>query len=102
MSSALIPHPELFNLYPPMPEIADERLALRIGAAFSDGAFVVMQRLSYLLGGDRGGLVRQAIAQQLEPSYARVRDYLHYDNNVPLVLAARVALRLTTPYRRIP
>jgi hypothetical protein len=93
---ALILHPELSLLpyLPPRPQIINEHHAMRLGAAYDDGAYMVLQRLALKLAGDRFTAVHHAISRA--PSYAELRDFLIYENDVAPVLAARVALRLTT------
>lgn len=99
MSAALIPHPGLF-IGRDEPEIIDERIAMKLGAAYCDGGYMAIERV---FAADKSAwhvsAARWAAMNVLHdtygPSYAEIRDFLVHECNVPLVLAARVALRIT-------
>jgi hypothetical protein len=96
---ALVPHPDLFwgrN----EPELIDERAVDRIAIAYDEGARSTIDRLfgahlPFTLLSDERYRALQSLRRAYEPTYTEVRDYLVHECNVPLVLAARVALRHT-------
>jgi hypothetical protein len=93
-TTAIIPHPELSLLrWPDPPQIIDERTAVRLAASYEQGAYMAIERVFRLDVGDW----REAhvLHERYRPQYSEVRDYLIHECNVPLVLAARVALRMT-------
>lgn len=84
-------------------ELTDERWAVRLAAAYDDGAYKAVERIFERLFGGRHYPGRVACSWQTEhalrdtlmPDYCELRDFLLYEHSVPLVLAARVAFRLT-------
>lgn len=93
-TAAIIPHPELSLLrWPDPPQIIDETTAIRLAAAYDNGAYMAIERV-FRLRMDEWSQA-SVLHERYRPQYAEVRDYLIHECNVPLVLAARVALRMT-------
>lgn len=100
-SLALIPHPEIFESWDLGPEVTDELVAFRVACAYHDGAYMAISRIAHRILApityrrSREWIESEhALHEAYAPDYAEVRDFLRYEFNVPLVLAARVALRL--------
>lgn len=93
MAAALIPHPTEY-VGPLERQLIDERQATRFAAAYDDGAYRAVERIFAAIPPIRYAAMH-VIHQAFAPSYTELRDFLIHEHNVPLVLAARIALRLT-------
>lgn len=82
-----------------VPELIDVGRATMLACVFDDGWYMAIERVFGGWGeGGRDFERMHALHQQFRPSYAQIRDHLRGEHNVPLVLAARIALRHTTPF----
>lgn len=92
-TAALIPHPTDYYGFRDV-ELIDERQATRIAIAYDDGAYRTIERV-FRLGGPDDHEAARVLHRRFAPTYAEIRDFLIGDCNVPRLLAARIALRLT-------
>lgn len=95
--AALIPHPQHY-VGDVVPELIDEAEARRILYDYDNGAYMVVQRVEALFSLTGHW---QSLNRWLAPKYCELRDYLHREHHVALVLAARLALAYTKPLARL-
>ncbi len=78
------------------PQIVDEREAMALAGAYSEGAnAVAVDFANALFPGFKYATPWLAFVRQHEPTYTQLRNFLEGDCNVAPILAARVALRHT-------
>lgn len=84
------------------PTIVDERSAVMLAAAYSNGADAVASRVAGALFPTMtySGAYMEFVRQH-EPTYYELRNYLANECHVAPLLAARVALRFTRERARV-
>jgi hypothetical protein len=92
-ATALIPHPTAYWGALTI-ELVDESRARRLAAAYDNGCYRAIERI-FRLGDRHDWEAANLLHRRFAPSYAELRDFLMGECDVPLVLAARIALHMT-------